>query len=140
MEKLNLNSACQAVHKLALKKGFEHQPVPTYLMLVVTELSEAVEADRKNRHADYPRFKGNLPVRFVFPSGRSYLSAPLDKCEEIYKASFEKYIKDTFEDEIADAFMRLMDLCAELEIDIEAHIRAKFAYNELRPTKHGKEY
>lgn len=140
MDKLNLNSACQSVHKLALKKGFENQPIPTNLMLVVTELSEAVEADRKNRHADYPRFKGNLPVRFVFPSGRSYLSAPLDKCEEIYKASFEKYIKDTFEDEIADAFMRLMDLCAELNIDIEAHIRAKFAYNELRPPKHGKEY
>ena len=62
------------------------------------------------------------------------------KAKEEFKKNFEKHIKDTFEDEIADAFMRLMDLCGEYGIDIERHIMMKAMYNEMRPPKHGKAY
>lgn len=40
----------------------------------------------------------------------------------------------------ADAFLRLMHLCGEFNIYIETHIRAKMAYNDLRPVRHGKAY
>ncbi len=46
--------------------------------------------------------------------------------------------KDTFEDELADVFIRLADLCGELDIDIERQIDWKLRYNIGRKTKHGK--
>ena len=54
--------------------------------------------------------------------------------------NFEALVKDSVEDEIADAFIRLFDLCGFYGIDIEAHIKAKMAYNATRPAKHGKKY
>lgn len=122
---IKLNEACKAQYEAVLANGFEHQPIATKLMLIVSELSEAMEADRHNRHADIETFNkvftNDAPVIFK-------------------KACFESLIKDTFEDEIADAFLRLMDLCGEYGIDIERHICMKAQYNQLRPTKHGKAY
>ena len=48
--------------------------------------------------------------------------------------------KDTFEDEIADSIIRLLDLCAELNIDIEKQIKWKMSFNKTREAKHGKEF
>jgi NTP pyrophosphatase (non-canonical NTP hydrolase) len=42
-------------------------------------------------------------------------------------------------EEIADAFIRLADLCGGFRIDIEKSIELKMAYNRQRPFKHGKE-
>lgn len=50
------------------------------------------------------------------------------------------FVKDTLEDELADALIRLLDLTAHLGIDIERHIELKMQYNALRPYKHGKKY
>lgn len=46
--------------------------------------------------------------------------------------------KDSFEDEIADVTLRLMDLIGGLDIDIEQHLERKSAYNATRPYLHGK--
>lgn len=46
--------------------------------------------------------------------------------------------KDSFEDEIADTIIRLLDLCGELNIDIDAQIEWKMGYNAQREAKHGK--
>ena len=43
-----------------------------------------------------------------------------------------------FKEEIADAFIRLMDITAAMGIDIESEIRAKMTFNEKRPFKNGK--
>lgn len=48
--------------------------------------------------------------------------------------------KDTFEDEIADQIIRLLDLCGELEIDIEKQIEWKLAHNKTREPKHVKQF
>ncbi len=45
---------------------------------------------------------------------------------------------DNFCEELADTFIRLMDITASLEIDIEHHIKAKMKANENRPHMHGK--
>lgn len=49
-------------------------------------------------------------------------------------------IQDTenFNEEIADTFIRLFDLCGGLKIDIEKEIKKKMLKNKLRPYKHGK--
>ena len=38
------------------------------------------------------------------------------------------YLKNTFEDELADVIIRVLDLCAFKGIDIESHIKAKMRY------------
>jgi len=63
------------------------------LMLVVGEIGEIVEADRKNRHAN--------PVGF-------------EKCIGIgYGQRFRDYVKDSVEDELADVVIRLCDYCGK---------------------------
>lgn len=49
-------------------------------------------------------------------------------------------IKDTFEDELADAVIRIFDLAEHLNVDREYHIKAKMKYNLTRPFKHGVKY
>ena len=134
---IKLNKACEIQHEAVLAKGFEHQPVATNLMLIVSELGEACEADRKNKHADFITFREAI-LRTDNTIGDIVLP-PLDSSEK-FKLAFEAHIKDTFEDEIADAFLRLMDLCGEYNIDIEQHIRLTAEYNKLRPNNHGKAY
>lgn len=135
---LQLNDFCKQHHADVLAKGFtEKQPIATKLMLIVSELSEALEADRRNKHANFIAFREAI-LRTDNTIGDIVLP-PLDSSEKS-KLAFEAHIKDTFEDEIADAFLRLMDLCGEYNIDIETHIKMKSKYNKLRPAKHGKEY
>jgi NTP pyrophosphatase (non-canonical NTP hydrolase) len=90
------------------------------LMLIVSELSEALEAHRTNKMMC-------VPISRLDP-------------DNIPAFAFENQIKDTFEDEIADVFIRLGDLCGWLNIDIDAHIKAKMEYNAQREHKHGKAY
>lgn len=56
------------------------------------------------------------------------------------KGKFGLEKKDFFEDEIADAFIRLFDLCGYMKIDIEKQLKWKMAYNLTRPKLHGKKY
>lgn len=111
----------------AVIKSFKSQ----LLMLMVSELSEALEADRKSRHANINGFNSML-------WNENNLESYQEK--ENFKQAFEVYIKDTFEDEIADEFIRLCDLCGGHNIDLEWHTEMKLKYNSLRPYKHNKSY
>lgn len=98
----NLNELAKEVHEGNVARGFyEVQPtLETQLMLVITELSEAVEADRKGRYAEIGNFE-------------------LQKEKGIsFEQSFIVNIKDTFEDEIADAFIRLLDIAGNRGLTI----------------------
>ena len=131
---IKLNDFCKQHHDNIVKKGFvERQHIGVLLMLTVSELSEALEADRKNKHADLECFKN--VVNTIKPR-----ICPEQAESHSFAVAFNNTIKDTFEDEIADAFLRLMDICGMLDIDIEKHIIMKSEYNKLRPAKHGKEY
>lgn len=88
------------------------------LALVHSEVSEALEACRKGKRAGLAAFKSDGET----------------------KEAFEKHIKDSFEDELADAVIRLLELAACENIDIETHVRLKMEYNAARPYKFGKAY
>jgi len=45
-----------------------------------------------------------------------------------------------FREEIADTFIRLLDLVAHMHIDINQEIATKMEYNWSRPYKHGKKF
>lgn len=113
-----------AVNEHAVKNGFWDKPnIPEKLMLIVSELSEALEADRTEN-----RCTRNMDAVLGWVG------------DDSFKEYFENNVKDTFEDELADAFIRLLDLCTHLNIDLMKHAEAKHRFNTLRPYKHGKKY
>lgn len=122
---MNIETLVSAAHKNAKDKGFWDKEVNTceQLMLVVSELGEAVEALRK----------GLLVTKGGVDSVKSSRGSD-------YKDKFETFVKDTFEDEIADAVIRLADMCGGMGIDLDFHIRAKMLYNEKRERLHGKKF
>lgn len=122
------NAAAKQVHADAQKKGFWEEPreIGTLLMLIVSELGEALEADRTRKVSE--------------PISRFQWYEDWEKNPSTDKMNFELYFKDTFEDELADAMIRILDLCGRLNIDIEWHINQKLAFNRTRNRKHGKAY
>jgi len=125
---MEINNIMKEIYQNNVKKGFweEKRNVGEMLMLIVSELAEALEADRKDRRAD-------LPSYFKYISGTF-------KYEGEELEAFQKYVKDTFEDELADTCIRVFDICEGLGIDLETHIRLKLNYNKTRPYKHNKNY
>ncbi len=93
----SLNELSQLCHSIAVEKGFwdEKRNIGEALMLIVTELAEAMEAHRIQD-------------------------------------------EENFREELADTFIRLLDLCGGLKIDIEEEIYTKALKNKKRPYKHGK--
>ena len=93
----SLNELSEICHSIAVEKGFWDNPrnMGESLMLIVTELAEAMEAHRIQD-------------------------------------------QENFKEEIADSFIRLLDLCGGLKIDIEEEIAKKSEKNKKRPYKHGK--
>lgn len=92
-----LNRYAKDCHQRAVAKGFwdETHSVGHYLMLVVSELSEAVEADRLGKWARLsPEAVKNLRV----------------VSDAEFTQAFLWFVKDRVEDEIADAVIRLLDL------------------------------
>ena len=103
----------------AVKKAFVSQK----LMLVVSELGEATESHRKDIYADWDLFEEYME------DGQGF------------EFAFENSIKDSFEDEIADTVIRLIDLAEEMNIDLMKHIKYKMEYNSGREKMHGgKDY
>lgn len=119
-------------YEMAKNNGFwdTERNVPEMLMLVVSEVAEALEALRKDQRAD----------PFIAEISYNDLEHLNDQSKELWKKSFEDSIKSTFEDEIADVAIRLFDLCGGLGIDLEKHIEMKMKYNSMRPYKHGKKF
>ncbi|AGO48937.1 pyrophosphatase [Cellulophaga phage phi14:2] len=129
-----LNVISKEIYEANKAKGFwdKERNVGETLMLVVTELAEAMEAHRgKGRKLDRETFERFIPISY---------SVPKDIEEKSFKFYFEDNIKDTFEDEIADAMIRIFDMAGGLNIDLEFHIENKLKYNATRERLHGKKY
>lgn len=129
-----LNKLSVEIHENAKSKGFfdSEKNIGEMLCLIHSEVSEALEADRKNHY---------------YENSGSMLRGLADKNygiifhdEQIARTAFEETVKNTFEDELADVVIRVLDLCAFKGIDIESHIKAKMRYNAMREHKHGKKY
>lgn len=126
-----LNKLASECFEIAKSKGFncytkenEDLVVPRDLMLVVSEIGEACEALRIGKRANYEYFRERIVLLNGFESAAG-------------KQSLENNIKDTYEDEIADAIIRLLHLSAMMNIDIEQFVKWKLEYNKTRPVMHG---
>jgi NTP pyrophosphatase (non-canonical NTP hydrolase) len=97
----NLNELSIKVHQNAKDKGFwDNIHIYRQVMLILSELGEAVEALRKGRNADREKYASQSGDGLYF------------------EACFEAFIKDSFEDELADTFIRILDICGFLKCDL----------------------
>lgn len=124
-----LNELAKEVLAINEANGWGDKPheVGTNLMLIVSELAEAMEADRKGRYCNVPKDK-----EWTIFDPRTFHRDNIH-----FKETFEENIKDRFEDEISDTIIRCLDLCARHNIDIDFHVRAKMEYNKTRGYHHG---
>lgn len=117
---MNIKELIKEAHDNAVERGFypegKEQNIGEKLMLIISELGEALEAHRCGRFADWESYeRGNQQLKdscsawkdieddmMFIKEGRNY---------------FLSYIKDTLGDELADVFIRLFDLCGYLEIE-----------------------
>ena len=99
---MNLNELKDRAYKIAKAHGWHDQELSdeTYLMLIITEIAEAVNADRRNLHADVEAFK-------KYEDSADFMQ------------NFERQIKDTVEDEISDVVIRCLDFVGAREMDLE---------------------
>ena len=97
---MNFNKLAKESHANAVKHGFweKRESNEHYLMLVVSEIGEMVEAHRAGKRANLEAY--NEPL--------------LGGC-----APFTSFIKDTLEDEMADVAIRLGDLAGALGVDFD---------------------
>lgn len=109
---MNLNELRDRAYKTACDHGFHDEELSNEhcLCLVISELMEAVEADRKGRLGK--KCKSRFDIDYNrYPA--------LVEEEKRFKSSFEKNVKDSLPDELADAAIRLLDLAGLRNISID---------------------
>ncbi len=123
-----MNDLRDVIYLNAKKKGFwdNERNIAEALMLVVTELAEAVEVHRREGY-----------VHTLSPEIKEQFN---DMNDAEFAEHFTLLVKDQFADEMADSIIRILDLCGGLNIDIDWHIHAKIRYNATRERLHGKKY
>lgn len=105
---MNLNKLRYKAYKCAVAHGWHDENLSDehFLCLVISELMEAVEADRKGMHANRANFEYYMKQR------------KRDDGEFMY--AFKQDIKDSVEDELADACIRMLDLAGLRGYDLDS--------------------
>ena len=118
---MELNELRDRAYKIACEHGFHEEELSNrhFLMLVITELSEAVEADRKGRRGDAEKY---------IKAMNAYNGVDKSIC---FERHFNKYIKDSVADELADAAIRLLDLAGLRNAEVQRIETMEAAYVSL---------
>jgi NTP pyrophosphatase (non-canonical NTP hydrolase) len=112
-----LNALKYRAYNTAVEHGFHEKEMTDayYLGLVMSEMGEAINADRKGLHAGINGFRMDMKMGIPF------------------KESFENHIKDSVEDEIADIVIRLLDFAGMkgFELNFEENIESSFTISQV---------
>ena len=109
---MNLNNLRDEAYSIAKANGWheEEHSDSHWLILIITEIAEAVQADRKDKHADVDQFKEYQTYYGSFLPSKETL-------EIRFREDFEEYIKNSVEDELGDVIIRCLDLCGVKGLD-----------------------
>jgi NTP pyrophosphatase (non-canonical NTP hydrolase) len=107
---MRINDMIIESHDRAIRKGFYELP-PSIDQRIALIHSEISEA--------YEEIRANHPADVIY---------------------YKDGKPEGFPIEIADAVIRIFDMCSWLRIDLENAIRIKSDFNETRPLKHGKAF
>lgn len=127
---IRLNKAGRDVAAWSESKGFETGwgNLPEKLMLIVTEVSEAMEAFRdiklevvENNPLPYQRDK------------------PVDLVHQPVSEIVNDKLVNELASELGDVIIRVISLAHSLGFDLESAIRTKHKFNLTRPPKHGRQ-
>jgi hypothetical protein len=102
-----LHQLARIAHNNAKAKGFWEVPRPEKesLILVVSELSEALEAARANKFCKKENFNEALAIYREI--GKDDIIP--EEIKGAYSVYFNDFCRGTFEEEIADTFIRILD-------------------------------
>lgn len=136
---MNYNEMTERAHSNAVKHGFwdKKQSNEHCLMLVITEIAEMVEADRKNDKA------GALGIDFSKMNPcRYYRAFAKFSFTENAFALCKGLSRDVIgiEKRIQFGIFYIREWAKSLDIDLDWHIAQKMRYNENRPIRHNKRY
>ncbi len=142
----NLTTLASEIHADNRAKGFwdRERPLTETTMLIVTELAEAVEEERAGRPAVWYRDNGLSssedpavgPEHLMFVRGVPYHEEDFDVVDEMP----DPLKPEGIDIELIDALIRLLDLLGSRDVDVDALLKQKLAYNASRPARHGKAY
>ena len=106
-----LNQMMHEIWDIAKSKGWHDEPISKeqYLGLIVTEASEAVEADRNDRRA-----KTDLMADAIKVQGESEYGLTQIWYETWFKHFYDEFVKGSIEEEFADMVIRILDMAWEL--------------------------
>lgn len=96
----------QRIWDVATAHGWHEKPISTaqYCGLIMTEMAEAVEADRNGRRSEDAEFKRALNFEAV-------------NKDSYFKACYKDYIKGSIDEEFADVVIRVLDMAQEVHGD-----------------------
>ena len=135
---MTIHELVSRAHENAARHGFwdKTPEFGTSIALIHSELSEALEEHRQGKPMLY--FEKNRCKE----SGGICIPDAQDECPENPEecGCFILGKPEGIAVELADAVIRIADLCGALGIDLEEVIAEKMKYNEGRPYRHGKKY
>lgn len=112
---MNINELIERAHSQAKAIGWwdKERNVGELLMLIVSECGEALEAHRGGKRFNDAEYMTGIAT-YTEDNKKLGFGA-----EWPLKAAFERYVKDTFEDELADIVLRIADLCGHLQVEMD---------------------
>lgn len=116
---MDLEKLKNKAFEIAKAHGWHDDELPdeTYLMLIITEIAEAVQADRAENYAD----------RLSFDIQMSH--------GEDFETTFDVNIKNSIEDELSDIVIRCLDLAGLYDIGFDlAHELLDKGMQEVKET------
>ena len=162
-----LTELCDRAYRAACDKGFhdEQKPDAVYKMLIITEIAEAVQADRKElrvRKDIKDRYKGEIAgkledeladiiIRMLDYCGLKKIEFrkdnngfPFDRLTAFRtfpEAMYDLCGMITREDLLMEVSLRcVIYYCESFDIDILWFVEMKMRYNETRERMHGRRY
>lgn len=137
--KPSLNVLARIIHKIAADHGFwpeEGRNMGEMLMLATSELAEALEEHRDGKPAHYYTFKTSRPGAWDGLDRDKMASMSAD---DLGALGIDKKPEGVAV-ELIDCIIRCLDTLQSLDVDIDALVAEKMAYNRSRPHKHGRSY